>query len=277
MTASPFRAWRAADYLAQYYAAVEADEAATLRFLVQALQRIGPVSSALEFGAGPTLHHVLPLAPHAEAIDMADPLADNRAALRRWLRRRSPAHDWRPFTRHVLACEAGSADDAAVDAREHLVRRRVRRLLDCDAASPQPLGAGGRRHYDIVVSCFCADSATDDKAAWMRWMHHIGGLVAPGGWLLLASLRRCRGYRVGEQLFPSADVDEHDIARCLPAAGFERCGACIEVVPVPLGRRLGYEGIVLASARRRVAAAEPAPPRLRRLTPGAVRPAARWD
>ena len=246
-----FAGWSADAYLQHYYGAVEVDEAATLHFLAKELARIGPVGTALEFGSGPTLHHVLPLAPYADAIDMADPLRENLAAVRRWIAGRSDAHDWRAFTRHVLACEGRPVGGEAVRTREALTRRRVRRLLHGDAAAARPLGTVGLRYYDIVLSCFCADSATGNKATWARYLRRIGELVAPGGRLLLASLRRCRAYRVGERSFPSADVDETDIASRLREIGFDGPSLRIEVEGVPLQHRLGYNGIVLASATRR--------------------------
>jgi hypothetical protein len=46
-------------------------------------------------------------------------------------------------------------------------------------------------------------------------MRRIAGLARPGGTLLVAALRRCRGYRVGARTFPSADVDEHDVRAVL--------------------------------------------------------------
>lgn len=245
-----FGAWSAPTYLRHYYARVEDDEAATLAFLVDALEGEAGVAEALEFGAGPTLHHLLPLAPYAAAIDVADLLDSNLGTLHDWISARPGAHDWRPFTRHVLACEGRAATPAAVAGREALMRRRVRRLLRGDAAWAEPLGADRQGRYAIVLSCFCADSATADKVTWARYTRHIAGLVAPGGLLLLAALRRCAAYRVGDLQFPSANVDERDIAALLHASGFDPARTRIDVATTPRQRRLGYDGIVLAAARR---------------------------
>jgi hypothetical protein len=260
---SDFRTWSASAYLRHYYARVEDDEAATLAFLVDALAGEASVAEALEFGAGPTLHHLLPLAPHAAAIDVADLLDANLATLHDWVGAQPDAHDWRPFTREVLVCEGRAPTPAAVAAREALTRRRLRRLVRADAALTEPLGAAGQRRYAIVLSCFCADSATADRATWARYMRHIAGLVAPGGRLLLAALRRCAAYRVGDLRFPSANVDEHDIASLLRTTGFDLSDARIEVATVPRQRRLGYDGIVLAAARHSARDPPPllAPPR----------------
>jgi hypothetical protein len=104
------------------------------------------------------------------------------------------------------------------------------------------------------VSAYCADSATADRATWESYMRHIAGLVAPGGVFITAALRRSRSYLVGGKRFPSADVDEHDL-RAVLEPEFE-CE--IAVREVPDHARLGYEGIVLATARRRPPASAPA-------------------
>jgi NNMT/PNMT/TEMT family len=262
---SPFAGWSTAAYLKDYYSTVAEDEEATLRFLVDTLAGEPLVDEALEFGAGPTVHHALALAPHAKAIDVADLLVENLNAVQAWVERRPEAHDWRAFTRHVLRCEGRSAAPNAVAAREHHTRGRLRRLLPADVAQPHPLGVRGHRRYGIVVSCFCADSVTRHKAAWSCYMRHIAGLVAPGGLLLLAALRRCTSYRVGAMSFPSACVDEHDVAARLALEGFDPAGTRIEVATAPRQRRLGYDGVVLAAAR--LAAG---PPRRSQATSGNV-------
>lgn len=245
----PFAGWTAAAYLKDYYAAVAEDEEATLRFLVDSLAGESLVDEALEFGAGPTVHHGLALAPYAQAIDIADLLEDNLLAVQAWAERRPEAHDWSAFTRHVLRCEGRDRGRDAVARREQRVRASLRSLLPADVARSRPLGAQGHRRYGIVVSCFCADSVTHDKAAWSSYMRHIASLVAPGGLLLLAALRRCTRYRAGTLWFPSADVDEHDMAERLFLEGFDPARTRIEVATTPGQRHLGYDGVVLAAAR----------------------------
>jgi hypothetical protein len=257
-TILPFAGWTTAAYLKDYYAAVAEDEEATLRFLVDSLAGESLVEEALEFGAGPTVHHALALAPYAQAIDVADLLEDNLLAVQAWAERRPEAHDWRAFTRHVLFCEGREAGPDAVARREQRTRASLRSLLPADVAHPHPLGARGHRRYAIVVSCFCADSVTHDKAAWSSYMRHIASLVAPCGLLLLAALRRCTRYRVGALSFPSADIDEHDMAQRLILEGFDPACTRIEVATTHGQRHLGYDGVVLAAARL--------PPDLRRVS-----------
>lgn len=245
---APFVRWDAARYLRDYYGRLEHDEELTLRFLVRRIADAGPRSRVLEFGSGPTVHHLLPLAPHVGAVDVADYLPANLEQVQRWLRRSPAAHDWRAFTSHVLACEGRPLPHARELAeREDLTRRRVRHLLHCDAGRDHPLGAPLHRGYDALISCFCADSATDDKATWRRYMANILGLLKPGGLFVGAALRRCRRYRVGSAQFPCADIDERDVEAVLRNAGCDRHSIRIEVEAVPQHRALGYDGIVLAA------------------------------
>ena len=101
-----------------------------------------------------------------------------------------------------------------------------------------------------MVSAYCADSATADRATWEAYMRHIAGLVEPGGVFITAALRRSRSYLVGGKRFPSADVDEHDL-RAVLEPDFDCDDGAIQVREVPEHARLGYSGIVLACARRR--------------------------
>ena len=115
---SGFDQWDSATYLTDYYSRVERDEQLTLEFLLQEFKKIEPAAIALEFGVGPTLHHALALSQYVAEIHAADYLRANLHQVRRWMLRQRAAHDWKPFTRHILACEG------VVDATELEVRQR---------------------------------------------------------------------------------------------------------------------------------------------------------
>lgn len=242
--------WDPAAYLADYYAIVEPDEQRTIAFLVEAAGELRPDQNVLVFGVGPTLHHVFPFALKARSIDLCDVLPANLAEVRRWLDAAPGAHDWRPFIRWALACEGGLAlgqvTEKAIATCEEMTRARVARLLPADLREVSPLGSAPDAEasaYDVVVSAFCADSATDNLATWEVYVGRIAKLVRPGGTLVLAALRRSRSYRVGGRLFPSANVDEEDLRRAL---GPLTSSLTVEVCHMPDEGRHGYNGILLA-------------------------------
>jgi hypothetical protein len=242
--------WVPRDYLADYYRVVEPDERETIAFFVDAMKEAEPGKPVLFFGTGPTLHHVFLAAPRASEIHLADYLPANLEEIERWRARDPAAHDWRAFVRYTLECE-GVADPSEEDVarREELTRSKVTRLLEVDGRRPVPLD----EVYATVISAYCADSATDDRAMWETFMANITALVGPGGLFLTAALRRCSAYVVGGKRFPSANVDEHDMRHVL-AAGFS---PKVQVRELEGHAAQGYSSVVLARARRREASAQP--------------------
>jgi len=243
--------WVPAEYLNDYYRTVEPDEIATIAFLVDAMQHAEPDRPILYFGTGPTLHHVFACAETASEIHLGDYLPENLAEIQRWIDRAPGAHDWRPFVRYTLQCEGNTCPtEDEVTAREDLTRAKITTLVRVDARHPRPVN----RSYPTVVSAYCADSATGDRATWELFMRHITGLVQPGGLFLTAALRQCRGYTVGGKTFPGANIDERDLRAAL-RSDFEPLHEGIEVIPTGQRGSHGYAAIVLCRARR----AQPAP------------------
>ncbi|MFO1144859.1 MAG: guanitoxin biosynthesis pre-guanitoxin forming N-methyltransferase GntF [Amaricoccus sp.] len=242
--------WDPHRYLADYYGKLEDDERHTIAFLVGSARGLPPGQRVLVFGAGPTLHHAFPFADCARTIDLSDVLACNLREIERWIGDGPDAHDWSPFVRHALACAGAATDDAAVAAREAALRRRIGRLVLADLRRCEPIGAGAPT-WDVVVTAYCADSATPERETWALYMQRIAKLVRPGGLLVVAALRRCRGYRVGGQTFPSANIDESDVRRVLDPMTDD---LHVEARLLPGQAHHGYDGILLASGRRRAAA-----------------------
>ncbi|WP_232343908.1 guanitoxin biosynthesis pre-guanitoxin forming N-methyltransferase GntF [Actinoplanes awajinensis] len=239
--------WVPGEYLTDYYRTVEPDEIATIAFLVDALRQAERDQPILYFGTGPTLHHVFACAETASEIHLGDYLPENLAEIQRWIERAPGAHDWRPFVRYTLQCEGNPwPTDAEVTAREDLTRAKITTLVRVDARHPRPLN----RSYPTVVSAYCADSATGDRATWQLFMRHITGLVQPGGLFLTAALRRCRGYTVGGKTFPGADIDERDLRGALRPDFEPLHEEGIEVIPTAQHGAHGYAAILLCRARR---------------------------
>lgn len=96
--------WSPAQYLADYYSAVDADEQATIAFFAQAARRMPQDEPALVFGVGPTLHHVFAIAERASEIHLGGYLRCNLDEISRWMNGEEGAHDRQPFVRHTLQC-----------------------------------------------------------------------------------------------------------------------------------------------------------------------------
>ena len=122
------------------------------------------------------------------------------------------------------------------------------------------------------LSCYCAESATGDWYEWRRYLHNIVRLLAPGGLFITAALRRCKAYCVGHRRFACADIDEHDLAAVLQASGFAPAQMHFEVQTVGLRERLGYDSIVLATARASPTGDRSGPPAARGALPSQPRP-----
>ncbi len=244
--------WEPGAYLKEYYSEIEPEERATIAFFVEAMKDADRSQPALIFGAGPTLHHAFLAADKVSELHLGDYLPANLHEIERWLRRDREAHDWRPFIRYTLQCEG--VDRPALEEitfREEMTRGRITGLLQVDLRAENPLGIEATRQYATVISAYCADSATSDKAEWAAYMQRIVGLVQPGGMLLVAALRRSRGYVVGGKTFPSANIDEADLQAVL-APRFDRGNLTILACSATGSASKGYSGVVLARACDRV-------------------------
>lgn len=248
---SSWSEWKPKDYLRDYYHTIEPDEVETIAYLSRVFSRVRGNPLMIEFGCGPTLHHVIPAAERVSEIHMADYLEVNLDEIANWVGRGIGRHNWQSFTRYTLECEGQiQPSEDAVRTREDLVRGKISKLVQGDASLVDPIGHEYRGFYPLVMSCYCADSATSDRVTWEAYLRHIASLTQPGGLFITAALRKAAYYRVGERFFPSADIDEYNLRQVLE---IDFCPASIniEVRELPEHQEQGYQGIVLAHALRR--------------------------
>jgi hypothetical protein len=238
--------WVPKDYLRTYYSELESDEVETIKFFVDAMKKVDSTGPVLFFGTGPTLHHVFLTAPKAAEIHLVDYLPENLQEIKKWVDKEEDAHDWSPFVKYTLQCEGNSSPtDEDINEREEMVRRKITKFMTADAGQTDPLSTEQRESYGLVLSPYCADSATGDKKVWKEYMRNITSLVKPGGTFITAALRDCSSYEVGEKEFPCANVNEKDMKGVLGMLDFSSRNTNIEY------RELeghGYTGIVLAHA-----------------------------
>jgi len=235
-----------------YREVVLADERRVLAFELDALAcERAAIGRALEYGCGPTVHRAIAAARYVFRIDMADRAPDNLSQIRRWLQAGARDTDWNRFTRFLLEHERGWTTSGGIVRREARTRAVIRELLFSDARWRHPLGAEREGFYDLLISGFCIDAVSSDKHIWRGCMGNVLSMLRAGGLLVLHALHRCSAYRVGDGLFPCADLTADDLFESLLANGIRRSSIEIELAPCPENARYGYTGILMARGRKR--------------------------
>lgn len=241
-------------YLETYYGeAPTNDERVVLSFLVRHLPCIQGVTSFLDVGCGPTLHHVLPVAPYVGELILSDYLDENLAEVEAWRQNASDAHPWSLFTKHILELEGKPADARDILHRETETRNKITSLAHCDLRR-RPVIAGNRR-FPAVGAFYCTEEVGVTLAAWETVMSNLADLVAPDGWLFLACLRGSEFYLVdhpeeGERHYPSAYLSEEDVLRVLPRLGFAPDRMVMESIDVGDQAHHGCTGVILVRAQK---------------------------
>ena len=239
--------WDPRDYNKEYYSEVTLDGRYLMEWVVESVQLAPQAPLAIEFGAGPTVLHMLPLAAKAQEIHVAEYLEVNRQEIQRWLDKEPDVHDWGIFTEEFLRME-GNASPANEDVqrREELLRNRITRVMHGDAYLEDPVGPEGRGRYPIVLSLCCADSATNDKGTWKMFMKNISSLVAPGGMWIISACGEHSHYKVGDHVFPGACISGRDMLSCLLELGYRDVDVRMREVPDSSGQ--GFGCTILARA-----------------------------
>lgn len=242
-------------YLDEYYGDIGSENLELLRFLAEAYQDVTPGSVMLDFGGGPTIYPLISAVHQVAEIHFSDYLEANLGEVRKWIAGDPRAFDWNAFIAQALEIEVGrtpSADEIETRARE--IRKRVTRLMRCDASRQPPI-EGEHRPYDVVLTNFCAESATCDQWEWLSFMMNILSLLKPGGRLIMSALKGATRYSVGARSFPAVDIAEQDLVDLLEEAGFD--GKSIEIRSVAPDRPTrDYAGLMLATARKKAAPTE---------------------
>lgn len=236
-------------YLDEYYGDIGSENLALLRFFAEAYQDLPKGGRLLDFGGGPTIYPLISAATRVGEIHFSDFLEANVEEVRRWIEAEPNAFDWSAFIRKAIELEqSGPCLDAAVEERAQAIRDRVTRLLQCDASRSRPI-EGEFEPYDVVLTNFCAESATSDRWQWQAYMANIVSVLKPGGRLVMCALKGATRYAVGPRSFPAVDIDEEDLIETLEEIGFPRKGIEVRTVPADRPTR-DYAGLMLAVAEK---------------------------
>lgn len=238
-------------YLQTYYTGPDAEDRFVTQFMVTALQTMPANLLTLELGGGPTLFAVATLAPSSREIHFCDYLPANLEAVRRWLAAEPDAFDWEPYIEMTLEEEHMPVTSAAVAHRAADMRRKVTRLLRCNALDTAPLGPHTQK-YDLVVAQTSLDAMSADIAEWKWVMGNVSRtLVAPEGRLLVSLVSGVEGYSVGDKNFPVLPLTVDDVYQGYVDAGFRADTFQIETMTAPDAR--DYVGLISAVAQKAAA------------------------
>jgi len=240
--------WNPKEYLETYFVNLGKDSDENLSFLIKKLKKLNSNKKMkiLDFGSGPTIFSGLAAAPYASEIHLSDYLSSNLQEINKWIRSDTDAFDWSTCTKKVLELEISQNSEIDVHNRENLLRSKVKKVFRSDASLNWPIFSESIERYPIVISNFCADSATSSKEIWRGYMKNIFNTVERNGMILLAALRNCEYYFSGKHRFPSANVNEIDLLKILKANEFTKID--IEVRDVEECQAEGFTSIMFASA-----------------------------
>ncbi|XP_031456629.1 phenylethanolamine N-methyltransferase [Phasianus colchicus] len=171
----------------------------------------------IDVGSGPTIYQLLSACEHFEEIVATDFLEVNREELRRWVRGEPGAFDWSPFIQHVCKIEGRGEP---WQEKEQRLRGRLRRILPIDVHRADPLGAPLHPPADALLSTFCLEAVSPDRAAFGRALVNVGSMLRPGGHALLLGALGESFYLAGAARLPVVPLDEDDVRGALSDAGF---------------------------------------------------------
>jgi hypothetical protein len=245
------RLWNPKEYLSHYYstAYVADDDAAIFEHLISFLKQENKTfAKVIEFGCGPTPHHIFPLVPYLEELHFADYVPENLHEIRSWLEGNSNAHNWDMWVEYILKKEGlDRVTPEEIEQRKQLVRDKSTKLKLGDLRNSHPLSDNSV--YDLVLSFFCADAATNSKSEWRQYMSHLFNLVKPGGEVFIVACDSAERYDVGEKKFPEANVTKEDFCSVFTNSKFASDSIEIEEIPIAEWADSGFKGIIIAKAR----------------------------
>ncbi len=214
--------WSPIDYLKTYFLKIGPDSYENLKFLTEEMKSFdnNSVDKMLDFGSGPTVFSALVAAPYVKKIILCDYLETNLQEINSWLRKDDHAFNWHLNTGLILKFENNDISIEAILQREDEARAKISRLIRCDASLHYPCFTETIEKYPLIISNFCADSATSSKEVWEAYMKNLLSLVDEGGTILLSALRNCTYYLSGSNIYPSANINEKDLYYVFKKNGF---------------------------------------------------------
>ncbi|XP_018427130.1 PREDICTED: nicotinamide N-methyltransferase-like [Nanorana parkeri] len=174
----------------------------------------------IDFGAGPTIYHLLSACEAFNNIITSDFLEQNRTQLQKWLKKDPDALDWTHIVKRVCELE-GNSDNESCKKKEEKLRRMVTKVLKCDALKENPYDPVKMPQADCLISCLCLEAACKDVESFTNVLRNFKSLIKPGGHIVLQSVLNCTYYFVGQNKFFCLPISRKELEAAFKEAGYE--------------------------------------------------------
>jgi hypothetical protein len=246
-----------AKYLAQYYGPpAKEDETVINQFIVEELQRIDKqFDQYVEIGCGPTIHHAVPFARHAQAIHMTEYLPDNRGAVEKWFTNAPDAFKWEHYIEMSLRAEGIAVNPYQIARREQLMREKIATIDHCDVRKNPVLSIRPGLTPKSVVGCFYVTEEVGTSIEdWQQIMTNIASTLPIGCRLFMSALKGMKEYVMEKNpdgtpaaTLPCAPVEGHHFTDLLPRLGFGDIRIKEHTIAVP---DCDVNGLIVVSAQK---------------------------
>ncbi|KAM4016812.1 indolethylamine N-methyltransferase-like [Anomaloglossus baeobatrachus] len=188
----------------------------------------------IDFGAGPTIYHLLSAAEAFNNIITSDFLEQNRKQLEKWLRKDPDALDWTHIIKFVCELE-GNRDNW--EKKEETLRRKVTKVLKCDAVAEKPYGPVPMPEADCLISCLSLEAACKDLECFTNALKKLKELLKPGGHIVIQGVLNCTFYHVGDKWFSCLSFTKDEVEKAFTEAEYE----VIKVKVIPRSDKSGKD------------------------------------
>ncbi|KAM6043167.1 nicotinamide N-methyltransferase [Chlamydotis macqueenii] len=213
------------EYLREYYNMCDSQGQANT-FLMENLKILWKMFSLdevkgdvlIDVGCGPTIYQILSACERFQRIFSLDYTDENRRELEKWLKNEAGAFDWSPVVKYVCELEG---DREKWAEKQEKVRKKVKQVLKCDVTKANLATPVSLPPADCVVTTLCLEGACKDLPTFRSALQNVGGLLKPGGHLVMMTVLRETYYGFGEEVFSCLRLEEKDVEEAVEGAGFE--------------------------------------------------------
>jgi SAM-dependent methyltransferase len=182
-----------------------------------------PIGGALvDIGAGPTIYVPLIFRHRVDRIYSADYASINRHRLIQWWTNDGSSFDWTAICKWLAKIEDNERE-TPVDMQRY-AREKMGAIVAVDVLNDRmifdpslthPTGAQLPNQFDVIVTIFCLEYATETTAEYRRAVRNALRLLKPGGYLVQGGVLNARQYSFGGKRFRCHCLSERELVECL--------------------------------------------------------------